>query len=87
MYVCLDLSHVQLFATPWTVAHQAPLSKGTLQERILELVAMSSLQGLFTAQGLNPGLPHCRQILYRWSHQASLPTMIRPACSYQNDLF
>ena len=27
MRVCaLFLSHVQLFATPWTVAHQAPLS-------------------------------------------------------------
>ena len=25
--VCLSLSHVQLFATPWTVDHQAPLSK------------------------------------------------------------
>src|SRR5574341_1139765 len=25
---CAVLSHVQLFATPWTVAHQAPLSKG-----------------------------------------------------------
>ena len=24
--VCSSLSHVQLFATPWTVAHQAPLS-------------------------------------------------------------
>ena len=23
---CKSLSHVQLFATPWTVAHQAPLS-------------------------------------------------------------
>ena len=44
-YVCLVLSHVQLFASPWTVAHQAPLSIGTLQERILEWVAMSSLQG------------------------------------------
>ena len=30
MYVCVCqlLSHVQLFATPWTVAHQAPLSMG-----------------------------------------------------------
>ena len=26
--VCLLLSHVQLFAMPWTVAHQAPLSMG-----------------------------------------------------------
>ena len=29
------------------------------------------LQGIFPAQGLNPGLPHCRQILYRLSHQGS----------------
>ena len=28
------------FATPWTVAHQAPLSVGSLQARILEWVAM-----------------------------------------------
>ena len=30
-YVCvcmLSLSRVQLFATPWTIAHQAPLSMG-----------------------------------------------------------
>ena len=26
-FVCV-LSHVQLFVTPWTVAHQAPLSVG-----------------------------------------------------------
>ena len=26
IYVCQSLSHVQLFATPWTVALQAPLS-------------------------------------------------------------
>ena len=33
-------SHVQLFGTPGTVAHQAPLSMGILQARILEWVAM-----------------------------------------------
>ena len=32
--------HVPLFATPWTAAHQAPLSMGILQGRILEWVAM-----------------------------------------------
>ena len=36
---------VQLFATPWTVAHQAPLSTGILQARILEWAAMSSSRG------------------------------------------
>ena len=44
--VCAQLlSHVRLFATPWTVAHQAPLSKGILQEGILEWVAMPSPRG------------------------------------------
>ena len=27
------------------------------------------LQGIFLIQGLNPGLPHCRQNLYHLSHQ------------------
>ena len=30
------LTRVQLFKTAWTVAHQAPLSVGILQARILE---------------------------------------------------
>ena len=29
------------------------------------------LQGIFPIQGLNPGLPHCRQILYQLSHKGS----------------
>ena len=29
------------------------------------------LQGIFLTQGLNPGLPHCRWILYHLSHQGS----------------
>ena len=29
------------------------------------------LQGIFPTQGLNPGLPHCRWILYHLSHQGS----------------
>ena len=29
------------------------------------------LQGIFLTQGLNPGIPHCRQILYTLSHQGS----------------
>ena len=42
---------------------------GTVQARILEWVAMLSSRGIFPTQGLNPGLPHCRQILYQLSHQ------------------
>ena len=29
------------------------------------------LQGIFPTQGLNSGLPNCRQILYHLSHQGS----------------
>ena len=29
------------------------------------------LQGIFPTQGLNPGLPHCGQILYQLSHKGS----------------
>ena len=33
VYVCAQLlSHVWLFVTPWTVAHQAPLSMGSSKQ-------------------------------------------------------
>ena len=37
--------------------------------------SQSLLQGIFPTQGSNPGLPHCRQILYCLSHQGSLCKM------------
>ena len=43
-----------------------------LQARILEWVAFPFSGGIFPTQGLNPGLPHCRQILYQLSHKGSL---------------
>ena len=45
--VCSVLSHIQLFVTPWSVAHQAPLSMGILQARILECVAIPFSRGAF----------------------------------------
>ena len=33
--------------------------------------SLSLLQRIFPIQGLNPGLPHCRQILYQPSHKGS----------------
>ena len=40
--VVQSLSRVPLFAMPWTIAHQAPLSMGILHARILKCVAISS---------------------------------------------
>ena len=34
------------------------------------------LQGIFPTQGWNPGLPHCRQMLYHLSHQGSQSDVI-----------
>ena len=36
---------------------------------------LSLLQWLFPIQGLNPGLPHCRRILYQLSHKGSPETV------------
>ena len=33
--------------------------------------SLSLFQGIFPTQGSNPGLPHCRQILYHLSHKGS----------------
>ena len=63
-------SCVWLCGTPWTVAHQAPLSMGILQARIPEWVSMHPQQGIFPIPGSNPGPLHCRWILYQlctWS--------------------
>ena len=120
-----SLSSVWLFATPWTVAHQAPPSMGFSRQeywsglpfssprdlpdpgieprfpalqaealtseppgepqiflwapflggwgvaRILEWLAVPFSRRSFSTQGLNPGLPHCRQTLYCLNHQGS----------------
>ena len=36
---------------------------------------LSLLQGIFATQGSNPGLMHCRQILYQLSHEGSPRTL------------
>ena len=42
-----------------------------LQTRILGVGCHFLLQGIFLTQESNPGLLHCRQILYQLSHQGS----------------
>ena len=44
---------------------------GILQAKNPEVGSFSLLHGIFPTQGLNPGLPHCRRILYQLSHQGS----------------
>ena len=41
--------------------------------------SFSLLQGIFPTQGLNPGLPHCRQILYQLSYQGRPVSLLNPS--------
>ena len=60
----LSRSVVSDCETPWTVVHQAPLSRGILQAR-KRVGCHALLQGILPTQGSNPGPLHCRQILYQ----------------------
>ena len=53
------------FAAPWTIQSMEFSSPEYWSGN------HSLLQGIFLTQGLNPGLPHCRQILYQLSYKGS----------------
>ena len=63
----LNRSAMSHFATPWTVALQAPLSLGFSRQEYCHAL----LQGIFPTQGSNLGLLHCRQFLYHLSYYGS----------------
>ena len=67
---CQLLSWVQLFVTPWTLAHQASLSMNSPGKNT-GMGCHFLLQGIFLIQGLNLSLLRCRQILYHLNHQGS----------------
>ena len=66
MYACMlsSFSHVRLFVTLWTVAHQAPLSMGYSRQEYWSGKKKKNtgvgchvlLQGIFPTQGSNLGL-------------------------------
>ena len=66
-----SLSHVRLFATPWTVAYQ-PCPPWDFPGKGTGVGCHFLLQRIFPTQGTNPGLLHCRQTLDPLSHQGSL---------------
>ena len=51
-----SLSRVRLFATPWTVAHKAPLSTGFSRQEYWRVGCHFLLQGIFLTQESNWGL-------------------------------
>ena len=72
MHECVE-SHficVQLFAIPWTVAHQAPLSI-VFSRQIYQGGLPFPSTGDLPDPGIEPGYLHCRQILYQLSYKGS----------------
>ena len=66
-----SLSRARLFVTPWIVACTKLLHPWDFQGKSTGVGCHFLLQGIFPTQGSNPGLSHCRQTLYRLSHQGS----------------
>ena len=69
MCACV-FSHIQLFATPWTVAHQAPLSMGFSRQEYwsgLPFPSPGDLPDLGIEHEYHVSFLHCRQILYHWA--------------------
>ena len=64
-----SLSRVQLFATPWTEEPTRLLCPWDFPGNSTGVDCHFLLQRIFPTQESNPGLPHCRQTLYRLSHQ------------------
>ena len=60
-------SHSVMFYSLWSHGLYSPWNSPGQNTRVGSL---SLLQGIFPTQGLNPGLLHCRQILYL-SHKGS----------------
>ena len=52
--------------------HGLHIVHGILQARILEWVAFPFSGGSSQPRDRNPGLPHCRRVLYQLSHKGSL---------------
>ena len=61
------LSCVQLFCDPMDWLYSPWNSPG----QNIGVGSLSLLQGVFPTQGLNPGVLHCRWILYQLSHKGS----------------
>ena len=78
MCVLSCFSHVQLFTTPWTVAHQAPLSMGFSRQDYWSGLPFPALGDL-----PNSGIKLCLLCLLHWQ-EGSLPWMPpgKPLCCH-----
>ena len=78
---CWSLNHIRLFWDPMDSSPTGSSVHGILPGKNTGVGCYFLLQGFFLIQGSNPGLWHCRQILYCLSHREALHW---PPCSSSN---
>ena len=76
-----SFSCVWLFATQWSIQSMGFSRPNT------GVGSLSLLQGIFPTQGLNPDIPHCRQILYQLTHKGSPRILEWVACPFSQWIF
>ena len=69
--LCLTLCNPMDYSLPGSSVH------GDFPTRNTGMGCHALLQGIFPTQGSNPSLPHCRQVLYRLSHQGSPSQLLK----------
>ena len=81
-----SLSHVRFFATPWTEATRLLSVHEDSPGKNPGVGCHAFLQRIFPTQRLNPGLLHCRRILYCLNHQGS-PRILLGSLSLLQGIF
>ena len=72
MWACVHTKSLQLCPTPChPMDHSLLLCPWDFSGKNTGVGCHALLQGIFLTQGLNPGLLHCRRILYHLSHLGS----------------
>ena len=78
-----SLSRVRLFASPWTVAYQAPPSVGFFKAKVLEWVAISFSRGSSQPRDRTPVSCIAGRRFYRLSHEGGFKSI----CPNENFLW
>ena len=73
-----SLSRIRLFVTPWSIQSME------FSRPEYGVGSLSLFQGIFPTQGENPGLLHCRRVLYQLSHKGIPRILEWVACPFSS---
>ena len=86
LLLCLAAQSCPTLCNPMDCSPPGSSVHGDSPGKNIRVGCHALLQGIFPTQGLNPGFPHCRQILYHLSHQGSPRILERVAYPFSRVL-